>query len=78
MRLETPIHLATDRRYVITIESKSSPSSIAAVPEKSETTKNGWDILEEMIGTIDAPADWSKEHDHYLYGSPKRYEQEKQ
>jgi len=31
-----------------------------------------WDILESLAGTIEAPADWAIEHDHYLYGTPKR------
>lgn len=32
---------------------------------------NAWDILEGLTGTIEAPTDWSSEHDHYLYGTPK-------
>ena len=32
---------------------------------------NAWDVLEALIGTIDAPNDWSSEHNHYLYGTPK-------
>ncbi len=32
---------------------------------------NAWDILESLTGTVQAPADWSSEHDHYLYGTPK-------
>lgn len=29
-------------------------------------------VLEALAGSIEAPADWSAEHDHYLYGAPKR------
>jgi hypothetical protein len=29
-------------------------------------------VLEALAGSIEAPADWSSEHDHYLYGTPKR------
>jgi hypothetical protein len=32
---------------------------------------NAWDVLEALTGTIEAPSDWSSEHDHYLYGTPK-------
>ncbi|MCY7406420.1 MAG: hypothetical protein LH631_03310 [Alkalinema sp. CAN_BIN05] len=32
---------------------------------------NAWDILEALTGTIEAPTDWSSEHDHYLYGTLK-------
>ena len=69
-RPETPINLESDRRYVITIKPESVP---IITPE---TTENSWDILEGMIGTVEAPPDWSKEHDHYLYGTPKHDEQE--
>ncbi|MEB3213425.1 MAG: hypothetical protein VKL39_18905 [Leptolyngbyaceae bacterium] len=33
---------------------------------------NAWDVLESLTGTIEAPSDWSTEHDHYLYGVPKQ------
>ncbi|MEH2204609.1 MAG: hypothetical protein V7K53_11090 [Nostoc sp.] len=31
-----------------------------------------WDVLEDLTGTVDAPEDWASQHDHYLYGTPKR------
>jgi hypothetical protein len=39
------------------------------------TSSNAWDILESLTGTVEAPTDWSAEHDHYLYGTPKRQEE---
>lgn len=31
------------------------------------------DFMKDLIGIItDAPPDWSEEHDHYLYGTPRR------
>jgi hypothetical protein len=38
---------------------------------KPNNGRSAWDVLENAIGTIDAPPDWSEEHDHYLYGTPK-------
>jgi hypothetical protein len=32
---------------------------------------DAWDVLEAMIGTIEALSNWSSEHDYYLYGTPK-------
>jgi hypothetical protein len=32
---------------------------------------NAWDVLESLTGTVEAPADWSVEHDHSLYGTAK-------
>ncbi len=42
--------------------------------ERREKTghQNLWDILSEFSGKVEGPEDWSKEHDHYLYGVPKR------
>jgi hypothetical protein len=34
-------------------------------------SSNAWDVLESLAGTVEAPTDWSQEHDHYLYGTPK-------
>jgi len=41
-----------------------------------QTAGNAWDVLESLTGTVEAPADWSAEHDHYLYGTPKHSESE--
>lgn len=37
---------------------------------------DGWDAIEALAGTVDMPPDWALEHDHYLYGTPKRYDNE--
>jgi hypothetical protein len=29
-------------------------------------------VLEQLMGTVDAPSDWATEHDHYLYGTPRK------
>lgn len=39
---------------------------------KKKGNEELWDWLEDHAGTIEAPGDWSLEHDHYLYGTPKR------
>lgn len=31
-----------------------------------------WDLLERAAGTVEMPSDRASEHDHYLYGTPKR------
>jgi hypothetical protein len=41
-----------------------------------QTSGNAWDVLESLTGTVEAPTDWSAEHDHYLYGTPKHQETE--
>ena len=45
-----------------------------AEPESAEDPLNAWEYLRKYAGTLEMPEDWSGEHDHYLYGSPKRSE----
>ena len=61
LRPDTPLDLEPNARYVLTIQ-----------PAPSRGEHNVWDTLERLAGTVDAPPDWSSEHDHYLYGTPKR------
>lgn len=58
LRPEEPVDLEPNKRYRLTIE--------------PDVSGDAWDALERLAGTIDAPPDWSVEHDHYLYGTPKR------
>ncbi len=34
--------------------------------------QGAWDLLRSCTGAVEMPADWAAEHDHYLYGTPKR------
>lgn len=51
---------------------RDSDNDGLSVPPTPET-ENAWEILEALTGTIEAPLDWSEEHDHYLSGAPKRH-----
>lgn len=57
---EEPVDLEPNTNYVVTIEYK-----------KNLDKKDLWDVLDNLTGTVEGPEDWSKEHDHYLYGTPK-------
>jgi hypothetical protein len=50
----------------------SSSDSPRTVPD--EDGSRAWAVLRSMTGTLEGPADWSQELDHYLYGTPKRGE----
>ena len=39
-----------------------------------EDGSRAWSVLRSITGTLEGPADWSQEIDHYLYGTPKRGE----
>ena len=58
---EGAVDLEQNVRYVVTIERKE------AVGKQSLL-----DVLREFSGTVEGPEDWSEEHDHYIYGVPKR------
>lgn len=62
-----------EKVYVLHAFQKKSKQGIKVITiqEFSEPPVAGdaWDVLEAMTGTIEAPPDWSSEHDHYLYGS---------
>lgn len=48
------------------------PDSNGAEMEAPTEPLNAWEYLRKYAGTVEMPEDWSAEHDHYLYGSPKR------
>jgi len=62
LRPEEPLNLEPNAQYIITIQPKPADAKAG----------NTWDVLERLTGTVEAPPDWSTEHDHYLYGVPKR------
>ena len=62
LRPETPLDLEPAKRYVVTL-----------VPlDDTEASPSAWDVLDALRGAVEASPDWAAEHDHYLYGTPKR------
>ena len=59
LRPEEPVDLKLNTRYIVTIEYEEEKSDL-------------WNTLVKLAGTVEGPEDWSVEHDHYLYGTPKR------
>ena len=62
LRTETPLDLEANTRYLAPI----TPVDV------SDPQTTAWDVLDSLAGSVDAPADWAKQHDHYLYGNLKR------
>lgn len=60
---EESLDLAPNVRYQIVVR-EIGPGATG--------TETAWDVLDQMAGTVDGPADWSAEHNHYLYGTPKQ------
>lgn len=63
LRPDAALDLKPNTRCKITVE--TSPEMDAG---------NAWDVLDQAAGSVQAPSDWTAEHDHYLHGSPKRGE----
>ncbi len=61
LRFDAPLDLEPNTRYRVTLEAETAEVS----------AETAWDVLARCAGTVEAPADWSSEHDHYLYGTPK-------
>ena len=60
LRPQGAVALEPNRRYMVTIQDTEAGD------------QDAWGLLEALDGTVEAPPDWSAEHDHYLYGTPKR------
>ena len=65
LRPEAPLDLKPHARYRVTI-------TPVAEDNQDSTGDNLWDLLDRLAGTVEMPPDWSAEHDHYLYGTPRR------
>ena len=62
LRPEEPVDLKPNVRYRLTVD-----EALQEVEGPS-----AWDTLAQLAGALEGPEDWAAEHDHYLYGTPKR------
>lgn len=62
---DEPVDLPRNRPLVLHVE---MPSEVSP-PTGCESL---WEVLKKHAGSITGPSDWAAEHDHYLYGTPKR------
>ena len=62
LRPTEPLDLEPNTSYRISIELPPAPAGEPG---------DAWDELEALAGTVEAPVDWAREHDHYLSGAPK-------
>ena len=68
---DEPVDLPTGRALILHVEVAQQPDTSAAPAEDL------FAVLDRHAGSVNAPVDWSAEHDHYLYGTPKRHDGEK-
>ena len=62
LRPEGPVDLTPNARYRLTVEQEAQETE----------PRSAWDALENLTGALECPEDWASEHNHYLYGIPRR------
>jgi len=62
LRPEGSVDLKPNTRYQVIVERELHVSE----------GRDAWEVLEELVGALQGPEDWAAQHDHYLYGTPKR------
>ncbi len=63
---DEPISLPENTPLRVTVD------EAANAPADANGSLDLFDRLEADAGLIDGPSDWAAEHDHYLYGAPKK------
>ena len=62
---DEPVDLPRNQSVILHVQ-------LAADLETRKQPGGLWAELKKHAGSVSAPADWAEEHDHYLYGTPKR------
>ena len=71
-----PQQLAQVLDFALFVKARHLGESQAGGNSTQSTSTDLWDLLTSLQGTVEAPSDWSLEHDHYLYGTPKHSQTE--
>jgi hypothetical protein len=61
---DEPVDLPRNQSVILHVQLAETHSTAAS--------KGLWTELKKYEGSIEGPEDWSAEHDHYLYGTPKK------
>jgi hypothetical protein len=62
---DEPVDVPQNRPLILHVE-------VAGQDAAATAAEDLWATLDRHAGSVDAPSDWSAQHDHYLYGTPKR------
>ena len=58
-----PVDLKPNVRYQLTVDREAGATD----------SPTAWDVLAPIVGAVEGPEDWAAEHDHYIYGTPRRH-----
>ena len=67
---DTPF--AAGEKVEVVVRSASAAAIQKSSSSTADASSDALSVLEALAGTVEAPVDWSAEHDHYLYGTAKR------
>jgi hypothetical protein len=62
---DEPVDLPRNQSVILHVQLAEASSS-------APNSEGLWTSLKKYEGSIEGPSDWSSEHDHYLYGTPKK------
>lgn len=63
--IKLPVHVPDGTQVEVVLPAASSGGEI-------ESAGSFFDTVRDLVGSVEGPADWAAEHDHYIHGTPKR------
>ena len=64
---DEPVKLPMGKPLVVTVEETTAPTASGGIG-----LGEMFDRIEAESGLVEGPVDWALEHDHYLYGTPRK------
>ena len=64
---DEPVKLPTGKPLRVTVEEVPAPPDTPPL-----NLAEFFDAIVAETGLVDGPEDWAAQHDHYLYGAPKK------
>jgi hypothetical protein len=63
--IKLPVHVPDGTQVEVVLPPQIGPGEF-------ESAGSFFDTVRDLVGSIEGPADWAAEHDHYIHGNPKR------
>jgi hypothetical protein len=63
--IKLPVHVPDGTKVEVVLPRETSGG-------ESEVSGSFFDTVRDLVGSVEGPADWAAEHDHYIHGIPKR------
>ena len=62
--IKLPVHVPDGTQVEVVLPPESSAGEL-------KSADSFFDTVRDLVGSVDGPADWAAEHDHYIHGIPK-------